>query len=209
MCIEQYVRQKQSVPAPRGICRRRGPQSRKRTLIFASNSLFFISCKSKGLSEVKLGDQGSRTPQSLAHLVILCFERPCSEQNIVARLKSKFSSPKILGWLRNCLKLRYSAAQDKVPCAHLCCKLHSPESTYKRENKALASRPPLRCYAHKFSLFLVKTLLSTHTMCYEADHKRVLCFQRSPTKAVVCKYFAFKGPPTATEMCKYVAFKPH
>jgi len=30
---------------------------------------------------------------------------------------------------------------------------------------------PLRCYARKFSLFLVKNLLSTHIMYYKADHK--------------------------------------
>jgi len=31
--------------------------------------------------------------------------------------------------------------------------------------------PPLRCYACKFSLYLVKKLLSTQIMYYKADHK--------------------------------------
>ena len=32
-------------------------------------------------------------------------------------------------------------------------------------------RPPLKCYARTFSLFLVKNLLSTHVIYYKADHK--------------------------------------
>jgi len=40
--------------------------------------------------------------------------------------------------------------------------------------------PPLRYYAHKFSLFLVKDVLFTHVMCYKANHKQVFCFQRAP-----------------------------
>jgi len=40
--------------------------------------------------------------------------------------------------------------------------------------------PPLRYYAHKFSLFLVKDVLLTHIMCYKANHKQVFCFQRAP-----------------------------
>ena len=39
---------------------------------------------------------------------------------------------------------------------------------------------PLRCYAGKFSLVLMKNLLFTHIMYYKADHKQVLCFQRGP-----------------------------
>jgi len=39
---------------------------------------------------------------------------------------------------------------------------------------------PLRYYAHKFSLFLVKDVLFTHAMCYKANHKQVFCFQRAP-----------------------------
>ena len=31
--------------------------------------------------------------------------------------------------------------------------------------------PPLRCYARKFSLFLMKILVFTHIMYYKADHK--------------------------------------
>jgi len=30
---------------------------------------------------------------------------------------------------------------------------------------------PLRCYARKFSLVLMKNVLSTHIMYYKADHK--------------------------------------
>ena len=40
--------------------------------------------------------------------------------------------------------------------------------------------PPLRYYAHKLSLFLVKDVLFTHVMCYKANHKEVFCFQRAP-----------------------------
>ena len=39
---------------------------------------------------------------------------------------------------------------------------------------------PLRYYAHKFSLFLVKDVLFTHVMCYKANHKQVFRFQRPP-----------------------------
>ena len=39
---------------------------------------------------------------------------------------------------------------------------------------------PLRYYAHKFSLFLVKDELFTHVMCYKANHEQVFCFQRAP-----------------------------
>ena len=54
-----------------------------------------------------------------------------------------------------------------------------------REGKAFCLGPPLlgaplRCYAHKFSLFLVKNLLVTHIMCYKTDHKQVLCFKMPP-----------------------------
>ena len=40
--------------------------------------------------------------------------------------------------------------------------------------------PPLRYYAHKFSLFFVKDVLFTHVMCYKANHKQVFCFQTGP-----------------------------
>jgi len=79
----------------------------------------------------------------------------------------------------------------------------------------LASGPPfwgapLRCYAHKFFLFLVKNALFIHIMGYKAGHKQALCFQRGPTsETAMCRYFAFKRAPNATEMCKYSAFKLH
>jgi len=38
----------------------------------------------------------------LAYLVVLCFERRCPKQNTVARLKSKYLAPKVLGWLCYC-----------------------------------------------------------------------------------------------------------
>jgi len=85
--------------------------------------------------------------------------------------------------------------------------------------------PPLRCYAHKFSLFLVKNLLSAHIVCYKADHKQVLCFQRSPYKSFSVQVRCFqrvpqqqlqfegnllsKRPQTATKMWKYFSFKLH
>ena len=84
--------------------------------------------------------------------------------------------------------------------------------------------PPLRCYARKFSLVLVKNLLFTHIMYYKADHKysafkgapyrnctvQVLCFERGPQQQLQFEgTLLSKGPPTATEMCKYSAFKLH
>ena len=74
---------------------------------------------------------------------------------------------------------------------------------------------PLKYYAHKFSLFLLKDVLFTHVMCYKANHKQVFCLQRAllskgpPTEIVMCRYFAFKGAPTATEICMYSAVKLH
>ena len=78
------------------------------------------------------------------------------------------------------------------------------------------------CYARKFSLFLVKNLLSTHIIYYKADHKQALCFQRAPYRNFYVQVLCFqrgpqqqlefqgnllsKGLPTATEMCKYSDF---
>jgi len=70
-------------------------------------------------------------------------------------------------------------------------------------------RLPLRYYAHKFSLFMVKDVLFTHVMFYKANYKQVFCFQRPPTEIVMCRYFAFKGAPTATKICMYSAVKLH
>jgi len=46
--------------------------------------------------------------------------------------------------------------------------------------------PPLRCYTHKFSLFLMKILLFTHIMYYKKDHKQAPCFQRGPQQQFQC-----------------------
>jgi len=46
--------------------------------------------------------------------------------------------------------------------------------------------PPLRCYARKFFLVLMKNLLFTHIMYYKADHKQVLCFERGPLQKLYC-----------------------
>ena len=43
--------------------------------------------------------KGSASPNFLTYLVILCFERQCPTKH-VARLKSKYLPPHILGWLR-------------------------------------------------------------------------------------------------------------
>jgi len=54
----------------------------------------------------------SRPPKFLEHLVILCFERGYPKQYSASRLKSKIpppnllAPPKILGWLRHCLRVR-------------------------------------------------------------------------------------------------------
>ena len=55
---------------------------------------------------VATGVQGDHTPQIFfTYLVVLCFDRRCPKQNIVARLKSTYLSPqKILGWLRHWLQ---------------------------------------------------------------------------------------------------------
>ena len=78
---------------------------------------------------------------------------------------------------------------------------------------ALASGPPflvapLRYYARMFSLFLMKNLLFTHIMYYKADHKWVLCFQRTPLRKLYCAgTFLWLGPTTATAIWRYSAFK--
>jgi len=40
----------------------------------------------------------------MENIVVLCFERRCSKQNTVIRLKSSILAPppKFLGWLRHC-----------------------------------------------------------------------------------------------------------
>jgi len=44
----------------------------------------------------------------------------------------------------------------------------APSGVFKgRKTKGVA---PLRCYARKFSLFLMKNLIFTHIMYYRADH---------------------------------------
>jgi len=55
---------------------------------------------------VATGVQGDHIPQIFfAYLVVLCFDRRCPKQNIVARLKSTYlSHQKILGWLRHWLQ---------------------------------------------------------------------------------------------------------
>jgi len=40
-----------------------------------------------------------------------------------------------------------------------------------RRGRHLSLGPPVRCYALKFSLSLMKNLLFTHIMYYKADHK--------------------------------------
>jgi len=66
-------------------------------------------------------------------------------------------------------------------------------------------RAPSRCFVHKFSSFLVKSVLSTHIIYSEADHKQVLS-KVPPTATAICRYSAFKGAPIATVMRKYPAF---
>ena len=84
---------------------------------------------------------------------------------------------------------------------------------------------PTRCYAHKFSLFLMKNVSSTHIMCDKADQKQLFCIQRPPNRNCYMQVLCFqrgpkqqlqfegnlfsKGPPTAIEMCKCSAFKLH
>jgi len=55
--------------------------------------------------------------------------------------------------------------------------------------------PPLRYYAHKFSLFLVKDILFTHVMCYKANHKQVFCFQRAPYRNCNVQVLCFQRGP--------------
>ena len=49
------------------------------------------------------GPKGPCPPKFLETIVILCFERRFSKQNIVIRLQSHILAPdKFLGWLRHC-----------------------------------------------------------------------------------------------------------
>jgi len=76
----------------------------------------------------------------------------------------------------------------------LCCIEGIPSGLFKGRRARHLRRPPflgapLKCYTNKFSLFLVKNLLSTHIMCYKADRK----FKVPPTETAMCRYFAYKG----------------
>ena len=48
------------------------------------------------------------------------------------------------------------------------------------------SRAPSRYFARKYSLFLVKNLLSTHIIFSEPHHNSVLCLQRVPEEQLRC-----------------------
>jgi len=61
--------------------------------------------------------------------------------------------------------------------------------------------PPLRCYAHKFFLFLVKNALFTHIMCYKAGHKQVLCFQSGPHQKLECAGILLSRGPQTPPKC--------
>jgi len=76
-------------------------------------------------------------------------------------------------------------------------------------SEALASGPSLRCYAHTFSLFLVKNLLSIHMMYYKADRKLVgySSFKAPPTETVMCRYFSFEGAPNSNCNLKVICFQ--
>ena len=72
----------------------------------------------------------------------------------------------------------------------------------------LFGAPPLRCYARKFFLVLMKNVLFTHIMYCKADHNQVLCFQRAPLQKLYCAgTLLWKGPPTATAIWRYSTFK--
>jgi len=66
---------------------------------------------------------------------------------------------------------------------------------------------PLRCYAHKFSLFLVKNVLFTHIMCYKADHKQVLYFQRAPYRNCNVQVLYFQRVPNSNWNFKVICFQ--
>ena len=63
--------------------------------------------------------------------------------------------------------------------------------------------PPFRCYADKFSLFLMRNLLFTHIMCYKADHEQVglLCFQKPPFRNCNVQVFCFQRAPQKPLKC--------
>ena len=67
--------------------------------------------------------------------------------------------------------------------------------------------PPLTCYAHKFSLILVKNLLSTHIMCCKADHKQILCFQRAPYRNCNVHVLCFQKGPNSNCSLKVICFQ--
>ena len=66
---------------------------------------------------------------------------------------------------------------------------------------------PTRCYAHKFSWFMVKNVLSTHIMCDKADQCNYSAFNGPPTEIVICRYFAFKGAPNSNCNLKVICFQ--
>jgi len=77
-------------------------------LMTTGNATLNVSDNNGGCCNAKLTEhrrsQGRKgpPPKFLAYLVNLCFERQCPKQNAVARLKSKFATPKNCGlWLRH------------------------------------------------------------------------------------------------------------
>ena len=67
--------------------------------------------------------------------------------------------------------------------------------------------PPLRCYVPKFSLFLMKNFLFTHTMYYKADYKYVLSFQRAPYRNCNVQVLCFQRGPNSNCNLKVICFQ--
>jgi len=70
-------------------------------------------------------------------------------------------------------------------------------------SEVLASPPhfrgsPWTCFVHKFSSFLVKTVLSTHIIYSEADHKHIRCFQKAPSSNCNVQVLCFESGPQQT-----------
>jgi len=89
--------------------------------------------------------------------------------------------------------------QEVFKKLHLCCSVVCLRGGERGTclGPPLFGGPPLRYYAHKFSLFLVKNVLFTHIICYKADHKQVFCFQRAPYRNCNVQVLCFQRGPNS------------
>ena len=144
------------------------------------------------------GFRGGRSPTLKPKKVTLFTMVLCNLENNTSK-----PTPNKISSCSNCHCSRYMAILSSVVLSQQCSEVYtisscSSEAVMKLTTIEISSGvfkgrrarhlpwaplfggPPLRCYACKYSLFLMKNLLFTHMMYYKADHK---------------KYSAFKGAP--------------